>query len=430
MKRTLLLVCLAAGCLSSKSTSQDMARGVDWGGGTFRLDTCGYSVTTPDDANPPALGSPMLGSDPTPWGIHLGLASDPARSVVISWRTKDESTLASTVQFGVNGMTDRTLEGLTFAYQVNGADPVRVHEAHLCGLLPETVYSYRVGGKDAGGAEKWSDVYAFHTGPDKAKVDASVTIAVIGDTRGGYTTWGALLKSAQMVGSPDVILFSGDAVMLGPLQSEWDEWFRQAEPVLRQVPMISAHGNHDVNAVNYYAQLALPGDEENYSLDYGPAHITVANDTPRNSADLQSKIPSFLGMDFTASEMAPWKILLHHRPMYSAAAAHGGDAMLLANWGPIVDQHKIDLVLNGHDHDYERSKPMRAQKAGATPADGTIYVVAGSAGAPLYDNGTGAWTQLSLKTFNFSILRLRPGMLDMKAYDDQGAVIDTLAYSK
>ena len=57
----------------------------------------------------------------------------------------------------------------------------------------------------------------------------------------------------------------------------------------------------------------------------------------------------------------------------------------------------MDLVLSGHDHDYERSKPMR----GATPGAGTVYVVVGSSGAPLYDNGSDVWTQLSEKTFSF-----------------------------
>ena len=32
--------------------------------------------------------------------------------------------------------------------------------------------------------------------------------------------------------------------------------------------MVSAHGNHEINAVNYYAQFAMPGNEQDYGLDY------------------------------------------------------------------------------------------------------------------------------------------------------------------
>jgi hypothetical protein len=257
-------------------------------------------------------------------------------------------------------------------------------------------------------------------------------VGIIGDTRGGYDVWGKMIAALQKTAAPDVILFSGDGVTLGPDQGEWDQWFKAAEPVLRQVPLLGAHGNHDVNSVNYYSQFAMPGDQQFYSLDYGPFHLTVLNDTTVNPSDFMTVGSKFLDDDLTAADAAgaPWKFLLHHKPMYSSAAAHGSDPGLQAAWLPIVDKHKVDVVFNGHDHDYERSKPMRGMAPQAKPTDGTTFVVAGSAGAPLYDNGTQAFTAFSQKTYNFAIVKVRPGSFAMTAYDDKGAMIDSLSYTK
>jgi hypothetical protein len=226
------------------------------------------------------------------------------------------------------------------------------------------------------------------------------------------------------------VLFTGDAIILGTLQSEWDTWFTAAEPVLRQVPMVAQLGNHEANAIHYYSQLALPGDEEYWALDYGPAHVTAVNDSPPvNPGDLIEKGSPFLEKDLAANAGRPWKMVMHHRGLYSSAT-HMGDVMLRSEWGPIYDKHHVDLALNGHDHDYERSKPMKAGMPVATPAEGTVYLVNGGAGAPPYDNGTTLSTQFSAKTYGYTILRVRVGQLDLKAYDDKATVVDSLTITK
>jgi hypothetical protein len=87
-------------------------------------------------------------------------------------------------------------------------------------------------------------------------------------------------------------------------------------------------------------------------------------------------------------------------------------------------------VLNGHDHDYERTHPMKNVQQQATPADGTIYVVSGGAGADLYDNGMDFWTAFSMKTHSALTLRVRNTMLVMDAFDPAGTPVDTLTITK
>jgi hypothetical protein len=430
--RAVFLALFVAGCGGDAPPPDPHA------GGSILLEQCGYTVNTVDGASRPELGTTMLGLDPTPKLVHVNVANDPRTGMAILWRTNDESTLATTVQYGVNGQLDQSQTGFTFVYDLasptaGGLSEIRIHETHLCGLLPDTEYSYRVGGTDGSGVEAWSPVYTFRTAPDRASApDAQVTLLVLGDTRDGYSTWGAMLKAAVQKGMPDVILFSGDATTLGPIQDEWDAWFGAADPVLASVPMIVAHGNHEVSSVNWYSQFAMPADEQNFAVDFGPVHLTVANDTPENPADLTGVNAQTLDANLKAGIGAPWNLLMNHKAMWTAAAGpHPNDQLTVRMaWQPIVDQDQVDVVFNGHDHDYERTKPMRGMTAGTKPSDGTIYTVVGSAGADLYPNGTDFWTAYSEKTYSYALVSVRQGSFQFNAYHPDGSPLDAFSIAK
>ena len=113
-----------------------------------------------------------------------------------------------------------------------------------------------------------------------------------------------------------------------------------------------------------------------------------------------------------------------------SSTSHGSDLQLRADWGPIFDQAHVDLVLNGHDHDYERSKPMRAGSVQASPAEGTIYVVSGGAGAELYENGTDFFTQTSASLHSATTVRVRHELMEVQAFDETGAAVDSFTINK
>jgi len=439
MRRTLFIlpplasIVLASGCFFKKETA---SHGPDLHiGGSIMLDKCGYSVTTREGASVPELGTAILGSDPAPKMVHLNVGKDPRTGVAILWRTNDEATFATTVQYGINGATDKSENGFTFVYDLNAptADnisTVRMHETHLCGLTPDTEYTYRVGGVDANGKEAWSPTYTFRTLPTDPA--AEVVMLVIGDTRDGYSTWGGALQQAFAKAQPDIVLFDGDATTLGPVQDEWEAWFNAAAPELPLAPMILAHGNHDVSAVNWFSQFAQPGDEQNFAVDFGAVHLTVANDSPVASADLTGVGAQMLDANLKAGANAPWNILMHHKPMYSASAGpHVADVITMRNaWGGIVDANGVDLVFNGHDHDYERSKPLHNNMVQPSTQNATVYVVVGSAGAALYNNGSDFWTEFSEKTFSFALVRVRTGSLQMTSYRADGTMLDSMMLTK
>lgn len=65
-----------------------------------------------------------------------------------------------------------------------------------------------------------------------------------------------------------------------------------------------------------------------------------------------------------------WKIVFFHHPLYSSARTHGSQVKLREVLEPLFIKHGVSLVLNGHDHTYERIKPQ----------NGIQYFVEGSSG--------------------------------------------------
>jgi hypothetical protein len=421
--------CFVKGNPSSVSENDAGSDMIPREGGSVTLDHCGYDTSTRYGSTAPLPGTKVVGDDPTPHQIHLGFIGDPSTSMAIMWRTADETTELSSVLYGKAGASlDQMQEGhhhiFVEGFGTNGPQ-IHLHEVHLCGLDPDTEYTYRVGGVAEDGTEYWSTEATFKTAPAD---NSEITVAVLGDTRDGYDVWADLMTQAKSH-AVDIVLFSGDAVTLGQLQSEWDAFFDGGGDMLRSAPIISAHGNHDNNSSNFYAQLVMPGDEENFAFDYGPMHVAVLNDTPIDEGTIAGEAREFL--DATMGDTTkPWKFAMHHKPIYSASVKHGGDPELLLEWAPVIDSHAVDMVFAGHDHNYERSKPMRGDEPQASAADGTIYVVAGGAGASLYDNGSDRWTEVSAKSSCMMIMNLSDTLADATVYDDNEAVIDTFSIDK
>ena len=85
---------------------------------------------------------------------------------------------------------------------------------------------------------------------------------------------------------------------------------------------------------------------------------------------------NWLSADLAATTQ-PWRIVFFHRPSYSSGF-HGSDPQLQQAFGPIFEQRGVQLVINGHEHNYERLVPWRE-----TGPQAVTYVVTGGGGAAL-----------------------------------------------
>ncbi len=378
----------------------------------------------PADAHAETYGT----ETPDPFHVRYQWpARDPSKSAGFLWRT-DLDTLASQLQIGpASGFPDNatTHDGGSFLFGTGtvGEGAYRAHEVRVCGQLePDTVYSYRVGGEG-----HWSSTFGFSTPAAPNSFD-TFRVGIAGDSRGAYDTWGQVL-AAMDAHEPDFFLVTGDLIELGTSQSEWDDWFEASGSILAQKALISAHGNHEFLAQNYFAQFAFPGNEEWFAVEYGDALFLTLNDTVRDSEHLATVQVDFLQQELSAFE-GRWTVGNHHQSTYSTCSTHNSDLTAREAWTPVFDEHEVDVVFAGHNHVYERSVPIRNDTQVAA-SDGTIYVVTGGAGAPLYNGFDEDWfNAVATSTEHYLIADFGPSAIDVVARDLKGNVIDSFSIAR
>ncbi len=398
---------------------------------TFAPKSCAFSIASRPEYVGFQPSAPTVGATPNIRRVRLGLGgnvavaakgrADPSTSIAMAWQT-DEGTLASEVEWGPG--TDPTqwpaanrLAGVTWDTPPGSLDPMgaeRMHEVYVCGLAPATTYSYRVGGGPSG-SEAWSDVYTFTTTPAAGPV--AVKIAIQGDARSEIGNAWQILQQRLTTAGVALQLFSGDVINLSTDQGEWEQWLDNAwkdtngkASALAQILSLEAHGNHENHTSLYYGNLTLPQDLESfpqytelfYSVDVGPLHIVVMDDSyvvdPTGDPAFQAIFAAWLAADLTAANanrsVVPWVITMHHHSAYSSSL-HGMDSDVLMGrqfFAPIWDKYHVDVDFGGHDHDFERTKPLSAgtdpdNPTATTPALGTVYVVCGDRARPLTGRG-------------------------------------------
>ncbi|HHO52921.1 MAG TPA: metallophosphoesterase family protein [Deltaproteobacteria bacterium] len=333
----------------------------------------------------PEAHTQTFGPEPEPYAVRYGWpGSDPSTAASFLWRTGTD-TLATVVEYGIGESLTERVEGQSFRF---GGDPggeglYRIHEVKLCGgLQPATTYSYRVGGGD-----HFSPIYQFTTAPEPGP-GQSVRVAIAGDSRGAYETWGTLVQLMEQH-EPDFYVFSGDMVEFGTLQEEWDSWFAAAGDVLARKALVPAHGNHEFLSANYFAQFSLPNNEQWFSVRYGDLQLLSLNDTVQDEADRTVHQVEFQRGVLSASD-AGYTLVTHHQSAFATCTRHGSDERLRGSWVPVWDEFGVDVVVAGHNHIYERSVPIRGGAEVGIEA-GTTYLVTGGAGAPLYDEWEDDW---------------------------------------
>ena len=107
-----------------------------------------------------------------------------------------------------------------------------------------------------------------------------------------------------------------------------------------------------------------------YAFDAGQARIILLNTEDSDSANTQ-----FLENELKNTKQ-PWKIVAMHNPLYTSPSIHPEEKELAVKLQPLIDKYGVQLVLYGHNHNYERIK---------LPDKPTLYIQAGTAGESHYD---------------------------------------------
>jgi hypothetical protein len=153
-------------------------------------------------------------------------------------------------------------------------------------------------------------------------------------------------------------------------------------------------GNHEYNTTNatgYYGYFgAAAGDPAKgyYSYDVGAWHIIVLNSNSECttiSCAAGSPQEQWLRADLAANTKACTLAYWHH-PRFNSGASHGNSTAVAPFWDALY-QYGADVILNGHEHVYERFAPQTPQ-AVADPANGIRQFTVGTGGRSHYTFGT------------------------------------------
>uniref|UniRef100_A0A6B2L7Y6 Calcineurin-like phosphoesterase domain-containing protein n=1 Tax=Arcella intermedia TaxID=1963864 RepID=A0A6B2L7Y6_9EUKA len=188
----------------------------------------------------------------------------------------------------------------------------------------------------------------------------------------------------------DIILEFGDICYADGNQAVWDSFFNHIQPIAACKPWMVTVGNHEKEPVHEFLafenRFKMPGSNNFwYGFNYGFAHFLVIS--TEHTLAPGSPQYEFIIADLEKAQanrdVVPWIILTGHRALYGSNARwfHKAKAETMRQiLTPIIDKYGVDLALFGHCHAYERTHPMYA---GEIDPRGTIYLLAGVAGAEL-----------------------------------------------
>ena len=134
-------------------------------------------------------------------------------------------------------------------------------------------------------------------------------------------------------------------------------WDNQMAPVHGRFK--GALGNHDTQDQSVYAQLFDQSKGWFYSFDKEGVHFIAMNS--EESFEPGSSQYKFVDQDLQSASSrtdVKWIIVYLHQPMYTSPSHHPPAVSLRDAYHPLFDKYDVDLVLQGHNHNYQRSFPM------------------------------------------------------------------------
>ena len=401
-------------------------------GALLALPVLAFAAVEPNTQVP--AGSRYYAASRVPDRIVASPAVDPSRGFAVAWRT-DGSVQAPLLEIALAGDSPaiegvRQVRATTRELQTeNGRS--HHHRAEIDGLQPDTLYVYRVQGNGSWSA--WNQLRTL------AAADQPLTLLYFGDTQNKNVSHVSRVVRAAQKAAPDarLSLFAGDLVSGGDNMddSEWGEWFAATAWLAQETLVAPAIGNHEyfeefedtpqerrVLGRHWPVTFALPANgadaaaSSSYWFDAQGVRVVVVDGT--SALDLGTASAQAKWLDSVlAGHRQPWTVVLLHQPFYSPRAGRENAALrdvLL----PVVRRHKVDLVLQGHDHTYGR----RGEGQAATPQ--YVVTVAGPKQYRLSDEARSTMNPVGEDTQLFQVLRVDPQHLRYEARTVTGRLYD------
>jgi uncharacterized protein (TIGR03437 family) len=298
------------------------------------------------------------------------------------------------------------------------------YRADLSGLAPGTVYFYRV--IPEVGSEEGRQFRTASSG--------SFTFLVFGDSGAG--TAGQQLVTLEMdKQQPNFVVHVGDiAYQEGTFEQFTANYFSYYASLMRRASFFTAPGNHEYytpDAVPYLALHAPPldtvpleGRGRYYSFDWSNAHFVALDSNLLLDPGMGPAMLQWLERDLVSTR-ASWRIVFFHHVPYPISQ-HVDDPLCKAARElvvPIVERNGVQLVLTGHEHNYQRSKPMRG---GSVVSSGrsTLYLTSGGGGGGLHPAPPRDYLAFQAAVYHYMKVEVSATQMIVRAFDSTGREFD------
>ncbi len=299
-----------------------------------------------------------------------------------AWYSVDNGSAATpVVHFGTDRNNLTAYTGTSGDVDTSLTDGVAYNYNHVTvtGLQENTTYYYTV---EKNGVESEVETYQTHSfdtvkmlyvgdpqigaskgqpqnGEELVAESGAANTAARNDAFG----WNRTLEAAIAQDSDvSFIISAGDQVNKTG-QAKEEEYAGYLNPdVLASLPVATTIGNHDSLNPDYMYHFHNPNTTEygatqaggDYYYSYGSGLFIVLNTNNYNVAEHEQAIAQAVASDPDAA----WRVVTIHQDIYGSGLDHSDtDGMILrTQLTPIFDEYDIDVVLQGHDHTYSRSK--------------------------------------------------------------------------
>lgn len=377
--------------------------------------------------------------------VILNLTESPETSLAINWRT-DTTIPEGFVEFArATAGPEFTLgttrigakkQPLVTRHMEEPLVSAHYFSAVIEDLQPGQKYVYRVGTEGA-----WSEWYQVVM-PDAE--EKGISFIYFGDAQNDLKSmWSRVIREAyKTLPDVDFMLHAGDLINRHDRDVEWGEWFYAGSFIHATVPSVMTPGNHEygkgvVLSPQWRPQFNLPlngpkGLEETcYAVNY-PNLKVVSLDAEQidESPYYREKQRLWLDSVLTA-DPRKWTAITFHYPVFSTKPNRDNE-QLRALFKPIFDKHKVDIVLQGHDHAYGRGMVNNVPTGYSVKdkSSGTMYVVSVS-GPKMYDVSNDPWMDRKARnTQLFQIITIRGDVLSFQSFTASGELYDAFDLEK
>lgn len=290
------------------------------------------------------------------------------------------------------------------------ADDIYLLAARFRDLAPNHLYCYQL----VENGVALTEPAPLTTAPLPGVKDP-IQFVVLGDTGSASDAQKAIAQRMTELGF-DFLLFLGDiAYERGSAKQIQTKYFDIYANILRYVPAYPTIGNHERRThegAPYFDAFVLPEPERYYSFDWGDVHFVAMDTTHRDTAQVE-----WLKQDLAKTKQR-WKVVFGHHPLYTNSL-RGAQLWIRRAYSKVFADAKVDLVLTGHEHQYERFRVGNVN-----------YIVSGGGGGRLTRFFGLHYSIKKAMVHHFLHVTANQDTLTLRAIDINGNEIEKLELTK